>query len=594
MARRPRTWIFLSLLVTVCQGALGADLGSSLKVPGPGAKVPVALAWEQDGTLLVALRDARRLAAVDPVRWQVRSQWELPIRPASLALADDRVTLLIGGMDGEILILGADREIRRTLPSSKGPTRLLSLPGKRVASASLWDGAVRVWDWEQGSIVATHPLSFAPGAMVRNRDGRLIVADAFGGHIANLVPGEVGSERSHVFDGVNLHALCVSKDGKELLIGHMFQFDSVPITNANIDWGLILSSKLSSVRTSDLDLDPKSVSELPRRSRLTLDGSVHGAADPSAMVLSPDGTEIFIALAGAHQVLKSQRSDGTAPTHTGDLLPLGHNQRLEVVEVGRTPLALVIAPSGRFLVTADAMSDTLTVLDRSALSRVATVDLNPERTSKTAAQRGEALFRDGRRALDRWMSCASCHPSGHTTGLNFDTQGDGGYGAPKNTPSLLGVARTEPYTWVGTFPKLSEQVHQSFVNSLKGRRPESEEIADLTAYLETLIPPPAQREDVDPTVRRGAELFHAKRCDQCHRPPLYTTNGLRDVGLNDEAGGHTRFNPPSLRGVAWTAPYLHDGRCDTLNEVLEIHPEPAAPPLTPAEIEALIAFLHSL
>ncbi len=570
-----------------------ADLQTPALTAADSPKVPVALAWDRDGSLLVALRDAKAITAIDPDRWQVKRTWELPIQPSSMISADDQGALLVGGVDGKLVVMGSNHSVRRTLDVGRGPTHLLRLPEKNVAVACQWDAAVRIVNWEKGSVVSTHAFPFPPGAMVPHPDGRVIVADAFGSRLADFRPGKTGSERVHEVDGVNLHALAVSGDGKELLMAHMFQFDSVSITNANIDWGLVLSAKLSSIRLSDLDVQPQSESPLPRR-RLALDGSVHGAADPSAMIISPDGNEIFIALAGAHQVLNSHRTENGVNKVADGLLPLGHNQRLEVAEVGRTPVALALDQAGKFVITADAMSDTVTVLHRSGLAKAATVRLSSNKIQRTPAQRGEALFRDGRRSLDRWMSCASCHPSGHTTGLNFDTQGDGGYGAPKNTPSLFGVQKTEPFTWVGTFPRLGEQVHQSFLSSLKGRPAEPEEIADVTAYLESLSPLPPRHPRNDEVVRRGAELFQTRRCNQCHQPPLFTTNSLRDVGLNDESAGHTRFNPPSLRGVGWTAPYLHDGRCDTLNEVLEIHSPQVQEPLTPAAIEALIAYLQTL
>ncbi|WP_422926470.1 cytochrome c peroxidase [Singulisphaera sp. PoT] len=594
MTQRSRAWFFLCAMSTaMATPAIAADVDSSIKVEAESAKVPVALAWDQGGKLLVALRDARSIAAIDPAGWKVVGRWKIDISPISMAFAGDRKTLLVGGLDGKVLVLNSEFQTIRTIPSPSGSTRVLPLPGTRVATSSPWDGAVRIWDWETGAEVKRHALPFAPGAMIRHTDGRLIVADAFGGRLSVLKPGDTEAPRTYELDGVNLHALAISGDGNELLIGHMFQFDSVSVTNTNIDWGLILSSKLSAVRLTDLELDPESTSQLPRR-RLTLDGSVHGAADPAALVLSPDGTEIFVALSGAHQVIKSVRSDGRNKPHPGELLPLGHNQRLEVSEVGRSPVALSLDPTGRFVVTADSMSDSVTVLDRTSLSQIASIPFHDGKLAQSAAQRGEALFRDGRRSLDRWMTCASCHPSGHTTGLNFDTQGDGGYGAPKNTPSLLGVARTEPFTWVGTFPKLSDQIHQSFLNSLRGRRPEPEEVSDVVAYLETLTPPPSLNTPDEAKVREGEQLFRTRGCVECHRAPNFTVDGLRDVGLNDDAGGHNEFNPPSLRGLHWSAPYFHDGRSDTLEEVLAVHPDPEKPSLKSDEIQALIAYLRSL
>jgi cytochrome c peroxidase len=433
--------------------------------------------------------------------------------------------------------------------------------------------------------------------VVRRPDGHLVVADAFGGRLAGVDTGS-GGVRVRRLDGVNLAALAVSGDGKELLVGYVAQYGTVPVTATNIDWGLVLSSHLAAVRLSEFDdasPGPRPpVPDVPRR-RLTLDGSGHGAADPSALAVSPDGATVLVALSGAHQVLKNDRRLGSAEPDAAGLLPLGHNQRLETLEVGRSPVAVVFDPTGETAVTADAMSDTLTVLGVRDFRRRATIPLADGPPARTSAQRGEAAFLDGRLALDRWLSCASCHPGGHTNGLNFDTLGDGGYGAPKNTPSLLGVAPTAPFSWIGHFPTLDAQVRQSLRTSLRGPSPDDGTDADLVAYLSTLTPPPPPpaRPPDDPAEVRGALVFTARGCVSCHRPPHYTTDGARSVGLDDGPGGHRAFNPPALQGISWGSPYLHDGSAETLGAALKSHPA-RRNPLTAREIDDLTAFLESL
>jgi cytochrome c peroxidase len=349
---------------------------------------------------------------------------------------------------------------------------------------------------------------------------------------------------------------------------------------------------LSAVRLAEFDAEGRDGATLPRR-RLTLDGAVHGAADPSALAVTPDGHKVVIALGGAHQLLLNDRTLGSPTADAPDLLPLGHFQKLDVVEVGDSPAAVAIDPSGAAAVTADAMSDTLSLVSLDNFSEVSTIALNDGRPERTAAQRGEALFHDGRRSHDRWMTCASCHPAGHTNGLNFDTLGDGDYGAAKNTPSLFGVGGTAPYAWTGRFATLGEQVHQSFQASLRGPDPNEQQTADLAAFLESLPQAPPVRAPEDPAARRGQLVFRSRGCAACHQPPAYTSKALRDVGLKD-SGGRSRFNPPSLRGVARTAPYLHDGSAQTLGAVVDAHAPGRDERLSDADRDDLIAFLESL
>src|SRR5262249_38970684 len=119
------------------------------------------------------------------------------------------------------------------------------------------------------------------------------------------------------------------------------------------------------------------------------------------------------------------------------------------------------------------------------------------------------------------------------------------------------------------------------------------DVDDLAAYVESLPVPPPRRSPDDPAVRRGADVFLRRGCASCHKPPTYTIAGLRDVGFADEVG-HRRFNPPSLRGLSWSAPYFHDGRAATLGNVLDVHSPGSTEPLARHQRENLIAFLESL
>lgn len=566
-------------------------LGPLCAVVASEPQVPVALVWATDGTLRVALRDARQVAVVDPKSGRVVDRRPLPFRPASLAVGDEPGTLFLGGMDGEVALLGPEgvRTIRRA--TGRGSTRVVALGRSRIAVVSTWDDALRILESRSGAVVRSISLGFSPGAIVRKPDGRLLAADAFGGVLADVDP-ESGRVRRRSMDGVNLRALAIAADGKEVLIGHMVQYGPVPITGTNIDWGLVLSSRLSAVRLSEFDQEDHEGERLARR-QLTLDGPAHGAADPSALAVSPDGRIVLIALSGAHQVLKNDRllaqNAGGAP----DLLPLGNYQRIEIADVGRSPLDIAIDPSGERAATADAMSDSVTILDVETFKPRKTIGLGAEPT-RTPAQRGEAYFLDGRLAHDRWMSCGSCHAGGHANGLNFDTLTDGTFGAAKNTPSLRAVARTPPYGWTGTLPTLDAQVRQSLGATLRGPVAAPSVASDIVAYLETLTPPPPRRDPTDPAARRGARVFEARKCASCHPPPRYTVPSVKYVALDDGPGGHQAFNPPSLRGLGWSAPYFHDGRAATLGDVLAVHPPSLLNPLSPSDRADLTAFLESL
>jgi cytochrome c peroxidase len=120
-----------------------------------------------------------------------------------------------------------------------------------------------------------------------------------------------------------------------------------------------------------------------------------------------------------------------------------------------------------------------------------------------------------------------------------------------------------------------------------------------------------------PAARRGYELFTGRaRCSRCHAGPLLTDDDLHNTGVSwGRDGGRFeisrlsedrgRFKTPSLRDVALTAPYMHDGSFDALDDVVEFYDrgagsnpnlDPAIRPLrlTSAERSELVSFLRAL
>jgi cytochrome c peroxidase len=93
---------------------------------------------------------------------------------------------------------------------------------------------------------------------------------------------------------------------------------------------------------------------------------------------------------------------------------------------------------------------------------------------------------------------------------------------------------------------------------------------------------------------RGAAVFTAASCASCHPAPLYTDRARHDVGTGGGAGERkgTSFDTPSLRGLAESAPYFHNGSAATLLDVLRSHGN--APSLSETERADLAEFLRSI
>jgi mono/diheme cytochrome c family protein len=346
----------------------------------------------------------------------------------------------------------------------------------------------------------------------------------------------------------------------------------------DVHWGLLIGNHLRVVPTDAL-VNAGSDSALLDASRLFDLGDVgYAAGDPGALAFSARG-DLIVALAGVDEVAITASPD----------------QGPRRVVVGRRPAALAPGPIGDLAYVADSLDDTISIVAIATGQRPATIALGP-RPEPTAVDRGERLFFSAKLSHDGWMSCQSCHTDGHTNHLLSDTLGDGSYGAPKRVPSLLGVAATGPWTWTGSIARLEDQVRKSIVTTMHGPRPAEAQVADLTAYLESLSPPPPLRDtgtDDAAAVARGRKVFEVRKCTTCHVPPEYTSPERYDVGLTDEVGNH-EFNPPSLRGVSRREAFLHDGRAHSLDAVLRQERHPRGLVLSPREIADLVVFLQSL
>ncbi len=151
------------------------------------------------------------------------------------------------------------------------------------------------------------------------------------------------------------------------------------------------------------------------------------------------------------------------------------------------------------------------------------------------------------------IACASCHAEGADDGLTWNFADLG----PRRTPSLMGtLAHTEPFHWDGDMKDMRTLVDKVFVERMSGPKVSDEQLDVLKGFLYGLPAPPKLRAK-DEASARGQVIFQ-ERCSSCHGGPLFTNNASVDVGT----GG--TFQVPSLVGLAWRAPFFHDGCARTL------------------------------
>jgi YVTN family beta-propeller protein len=247
---------------------------------------------------------------------------------------------------------------------------------------------------------------------------------------------------------------------------------------------------------------------------------------------------------------------------------------------------------------------------------------------------------------DHWVACASCHVEGRSDAVTWlFAQG------PRDTPTNAGgmldtgfLFRTADRSRVQDYWKTIDIEQGGDVHPGGAQEPLLDAIA---AYVNYAIPAPVPPStDVTHQIQgaalasvraQGASVFAQVGCGTCHAGPAKTDSGadnpmldlggpvvssattggvlLHDVGtcvtsgpwpdvVHDDIDGDPRpscaFDTPALRGLADSAPYLHDGSAATLDDVLPSMLQAAAGPggtpqtLSAADQAALVEYLRSL
>lgn len=232
-------------------------------------------------------------------------------------------------------------------------------------------------------------------------------------------------------------------------------------------------------------------------------------------------------------------------------------------------------------------------------------------------RRGARTFtfaRNGNLSHAGEFACGTCHFEGTEDKLVWFIS-DG----PRQTPSLAGrLLGTAPFNWAGSKDALSENMTQT-VERMRGKGLTNQELGDLEQFLlYGLEAPKNPNLEVDAATKAkqelGKQIFESKEagCAGCHQPSRNFTDGFsHDVGtasqaelttfaftkeINPDAREPWRLDTPTLKGLFYTAPYLHDGSAKTLLEVLDRTSESMGKTshLSQVEKEALVEYLKTL
>jgi cytochrome c peroxidase len=279
-----------------------------------------------------------------------------------------------------------------------------------------------------------------------------------------------------------------------------------------------------------------------------------------------------------------------------------------------------------------AAAQSPTVQPRVAQEPITAIPVAPAQDPRRVAL-GEQLFHDRRLSHNSTHSCWSCHDI-RTNGATANARDVTPRGEPLrlNTLTIFDAALNFRLNWEGNFRSLEREAEQALGNPntmassveeilarLKadpevveqfresyGRGPDRESLLDAIVTFERSLLTPGSRFDrwlagdagaITSEELSGYQLFKSLGCISCHQGVNVGGNMFQRHGIFHPLGSPEPelVRVPSLRNVATTAPYFHDGSAATLAEaVKEMGIAQLDRMLTREQIAAIVAFLNTL
>lgn len=545
-----------------------------------------------------------------------------------------RLYVLCEGTD-EVRVLDAatGRELAR-IPVGHLPRGFSFSPdGRRLFVANSWDDTVSVIDTGTASAIATWKAGYEPSSVAEDRTGKtLFVADRIGNDIAVLDAG-TGAMKDTLAAGRGASYLSMSADGSRLYATHIYpnlgpyrspprsEITVIDPARAQVTDRLTLASIAGVFHVAlsgdgrlgvVAELHPKNLVPLAhvehgwafgdtltvfgadagRQVEVPLDEIDRYYAMPFGVAIAPDKSRIYVSIAGSDcvTVIDTRRMLAYIHAHRApfaeDLAASGHYV-IAHIAVGKNPRGMALSRDGTRLYVANRLDDTISVIDTGAERVADTIRLAGPRTV-TALRRGEQTFYSAQYSFQGQFGCVNCHIDSTFDAMQWDLEPDG-FGRDIVDNRLIEDLRgTEPFKWNGTNPSLAVECGpRTEMYFWRSQNYNDLRLADLVLYIRSLPSRPnrwrAQDGELTPAQERGRVLFYRtvdklgqpiperNQCAFCHSGPKGTDQKSFDVGTGKPTDTGSVFDTPQLSNIALTAPYLHDGSAQTLEEIWTVY-----------------------
>lgn len=551
------------------------------------------------GSLYVALADLDQVIEIDTASRTIKRRTDVPGAPFGLASTPGGDRLFVGCRATDTVVaIDVDRlEITGTAPVGIMPVGIgfaQTPSGDRLIVANAGSDDVSVIDVGSMTELTRVKTGREPYGVKTSPDGRF----AFVASRLAQSPKDDTSPAAEltVIDTVRSRAVkryslesahlseSVALDPRAgwILTPMVRVRNLIPITQVARGW--VMSSGIALARPESMEIV-----------QLPLDEANAYFADPADLVVHPQGHRAYVSSGGGDVVtvldLERMRDwlEKASPVERRRAihnLELADDYVIARIPTRRNPSRLAISPEGDMLYVAERLEDSILIVETKTHAAVGRIELGGGK-SDDPVRRGERIFTTAAKTFQNQFSCRSCHPDGHVDGLTYDFDGDGIGDNMLDNRSLKGLAGTWPFKWNGQNPSLAVQCGPRFAKVLMRTDPfTDDELEDLVAFIESMPPARARSAHfaaLTPAESRGRDVFFAthtpggeaipreRQCHYCHAPPLYTSRMKTDVGTRGPTSRIDEFDTPHLLGIGASAPYLHDGRARSLEELWTIY-----------------------
>ncbi len=589
---------------------------------------PFNIAVSNDGArLYVVAQDADELMVIDAEKNEVLNHIKVGIHPHSIVLSNNgKFGYVSNQWSDNVSVINLDiLTVTDTLKTGNGPSGLsLSNDGKFLYAVNTFSSDLSVIDLSTNEEIKRLPVGKDPTGIALSPNGEKLYVTSRRG---NIVPygeplvsdvAEVSTHNQRVSRILGIEAAYMMENitftpkGDLALMALIRPKNLIP--TVQVEGGWMMNHGIGIIEQTGEG----------RVIQLLLDEPNAYYSDPFDIAITPDGKKAFVSSAGVDcisviaidslRAIISESSDEVLALSSNNL-GISSRYVIKRIPTGNNPKGIALSPDGTKLYVAEHLNDKIGVINTENLELLESIDLEgPKRIS--VARKGKRIFSNAGGTFQNQYACYTCHPDSHEDGLVYNMASKDMGRNVTNTQSLREIKGTEPFKWNGKNQTVYKQDGMRFSTVLTRTEQFSYPDLDaLVAYILTGIkyPPNLMNNpngELTDAQLRGKEIFERSvdnfgnpieennRCITCHPPPNYSNFEMVDVSTLAETDDSMLFDTPHLNDIYASAPYLHDGRAETLEEIWTIYgtddKHGYVNDMTKMQLNDLVAYLKSL